>query len=388
MIVWWIALAGAQAADGVAPAVPTDDVAAPAVAAVPLEISGFVKPVFSVVGRTNALPEDRLRVGLVDSKAGLILQGEPVSHWRYKVFFTVGGGTVAALTGARTVDSDNDGAVDDVRTTSTAVLQDLVRESSVSWVPTEGVAFRVGQMPVPFTSTAQSPDTALLFPTRAGPNAVFLADDDLGGLIELDGAGLVQAKAGIFNGTGTGVTGGQRGVLYLLRVDVLPLGEFGFDETNPLRSEPKVGFGVGGIWHPYRSFDSAGFVRVAVNDFRGSASVRAGVAGLTVGAEALHRVQLDDLTQRPVRASGAYAQGGWVLPIALEPIARVGWVVQDATFDPRTTVWIDAGINVYPAFADTERRDRIRVTAAFQSENRLTEGETAQGATMQLLLKY
>lgn len=356
-----------------------------------LELSGFVKPTFSAVSTPAALPEDRIRIGLSSSRAGLTFRGQPLDQWRYKVFFVVGSDTFPALVGAKAVDTDNDGAVDRVDTETRGALGDIVRETSVSWVPSESIGIRAGRMPVPFTSAAQSADVALLFPDRAGPNDLFLADDDLGALLEANVPdGTLAIKAGLFNGTGTGPGGGQRGVLYLARVDLQPLGEFSFDETNPLRSEPKVGIGAGLIWHPYQAFDGVGFSRLQINDLRGSASLRVGLAGLSLSLEGLHRYQLDNLTARPIIASGAYVQGGWRLPSAIEPIGRIGWAAEDRSFAPRTTLWLEGGFNLYPAFGneDESLRDDVRMTFVYQGENRITEGEFAHGAVASVVLSF
>ena len=354
-------------------------------------LRGFVKPVFSAVVRTSALPRDELNIGLASSKAGITLRGKPLDHWRFKVFFVVGADTFPALTRAKAIDTDNDGAVDRVDTASRGALGDIVRETSVTYKPSGGFQVRAGRMPVPLTSTAQSADVSLLFPDRAGPNQLFLADDDLGALAEMNTArSTVLAKMGVFNGTGTGSSGGQRGILYLARLDLQPLGAFTFDEVNPTRTEPRLGLGAGLIWHPYRSFDGVGFARVRVNDLRATVSLRAGIAGFTVAMEGLHRHQIDDLTSRPVVASGAYIQAGWRLPIALEPIGRLGWAAEDRSFDPRTTVWTEGGFNVYPALGagPEARRNALRLTLVYQGEHRITEGESAHGAVGALVLRY
>ena len=368
-------------------AIAQDDVETPSA----LEVSGFVKPVFSAVVLGSELPRDRLTVGLTSSAAGITFSGQPLDQWRYKAFFVLGAATFPALVSADVVDTDNDGAVDRVETSSQGALGDIVRETSVTWVPGSGFQIRAGRMPVPFTSAAQSADVALLFPDRAGPNDLFLADDDLGALVETQAPdGLVLAKAGVFNGTGTGSRGGQRGVLYLARIDLQPLGAFAFDETHPLRTEPRIGFGASVIWHPYRAYDGVGYPRLNINDLRISASVRVGVAGLSLAVEGLHRHQFDDLTSRPVTASGAYVQGGWRLPIAVEPIGRLGWAAEDRSFDPRITVWTEGGFNLYPALRTAEGalRQDIRVTLVYQGEHRLTEGESAHGAVAALVLGF
>ena len=356
-----------------------------------VRVEGFVKPVFSALVRTASLPEEQLDIGLTSSRAGVILDGEALPHWQYRVFFVVGSPTFEALTAARAVDSDNDGVVDQVGTRSRGALGDIVRETSLSWVPSSGFRIRAGRMPVPFTSAAQSADVALLFSERAGPNELFLADDDLGALAEArTRGGTVLAKAGVFNGTGTGSRGGQRGVLALARIDLQPLGDFAFDETNPARTEPRLGLGASVIWHPYRGFDGVGFPRVQVNDLRASVSLRAGVAGFTLALEGLHRQQTDNLTNRPVVASGAYAQAGWRLPVGLEPIGRVGWSAEDRAFDPRVTVWTEGGFNLYPALGhpDPARRNDMRLTIAYQGEHRLTEGESAHAGVLSGVLRF
>ena len=313
-----------------------------------LQLSGFVSPQFTGTVRPNAVPEDRLNAGLSATRAGITFSGEPDDRWAFKTYLLVGGDTFAAVTGVSTVDTNNDGDIDRVSTTTQGALGQIVREASVTFQPVEVFGIRVGRMPIPFTSQAQSPDTALLFPQRSGPNTIFLADDDLGGLLELDVDGVVLASAGLFNGTG-------------------------------------VGGGL--VWNPYTSYDSAGYEDVNVSDFRGSASVRMAVAGFSVSGEVLRRYQIDDLTHRPVEATGAYGQAGWLLEFGLEPIFRMGWVAEDQSFDPRTTIWTDAGMNIYPGF-DGDNPDAVRFTLQYLSENRVTEQEVARGISARAQVKW
>ena len=217
-----------------------------------LEINGFVSPQFTGTVRPDAVPEDRLTAGLSATRAGITFRGEPDDRWAFKTYLLVGGDTFDAVTRVSAVDTDNDGSVDRVSTSTMGALGQIVREASVTFKPVEVFGIRMGRMPIPFTSQAQSPDTALLFPQRSGPNSVFLADDDLGGLLELNVDGIVLASAGLFNGTGVGAgRSSSQGAMFLGRLDVNPLGDFAFDETAGFSAPFRLGFGAGLAWNPY-----------------------------------------------------------------------------------------------------------------------------------------
>ena len=354
-----------------------------------LQISGFVSPQFTGTVRPDAVPEDRLVAGMGNSVAGVTFEGEPDERWAFKTYLQFAAADAfPAVTSVTAVDNDNDGNVDRVATTTAEAIGTLVREVSITYNPVEVFGIRVGRMPIPFTSQAQSPDTALLFPQRSGPNSVFLADDDLGGLLELDVDGIVLASAGLFNGTGVGAgRSSNQGALILGRVDVNPLGDFAFDEIAGTDAPFRVGIGGGVAWNPYTSYDSAGYEDVHVSDFRGSASLRMAVAGFSVSGEVLRRYQIDDLTHRPVEATGAYGQTGWLLAFGLEPIFRMGWTADDQSFAPQTTIWTDAGVNLYPGF-DGDNPDAVRFTVQYLSENRVTEQEVARGIAARALVQW
>ncbi len=347
-----------------------------------LEITGFVQPSFLVQVTPSAVPRDRLTFGLRDSKAGITFAGQPLPQWRYKAFLSIGA-PVSVVRDISFVDTNDNGFVNSIDVARASVVSDIVREISVTWAPSAGAQIRAGQMPVPLTATAQSADARLLFPNRANPNRRLLADDDLGVLFEAQAPeGVVSTKIGVFNGRNLpGRRSGERGLAYLARVELAPLGELSYDEVDPLRSEVRFSLGAAVIWNPYRVFDSVGFSQSRVNDIRGSVSARLSLLGFTLAAEALHRYQLDTLSERPVIATGAYTQASWRLPLALEPIGRVGWVAEDRSFDPRTTIWGAGGFNVYPAFGneDRDRRDKVRFGLVYEVQRRVTEGETIQG---------
>ena len=361
----------------------------------PVELSGFVSPGFAIIVRPNGVPEDRLSAGLSGSRAGVVFAGNPLDHWSFKTYLLVGGDSVDVLTAVSQTDLDSDGVPDSIESSTATVAREIVRETSVTWSPRSAFGIRLGRMPIPFTSQAQTADTALLFSSRAGPAEVFVSDDDLGGLVEFDlGEGIFLASGGLFNGTGLGAGAGDAlGVLYMARMDLQPLGSFGFDETRSGSGSDvglpfRIGVGGGVIYHPYTTWDSAGYADVSVADFRGSASARAAIGGFSVATEILYRYQEDSLTHRPVEASGTYGQVGWLLPMGVEPIFRLGHVTEDMSFDPRLTNWAEAGMNYYPNYRSGDIPDAVRFTLQLLSENRVTERDLARGIATQIQMKW
>jgi len=266
----------------------------------------------------------------------------------------------------------------------------VLREAYVGWHDTDG-RFRVhmGRMRIPFTSQASTSDTDLMFPGRAGPNEVFLQGTDLGGQGSAYlGDGQLKLRAGVFNGTGHGVAdNSQRSVLYAARVDIEPLGNVDHSETNLNRGPLRLGLGAGVLWHPYSSFDAAGEPAVSFSDTRGSLSFVLSGKGLHLQVEALGRVQRDTLTARPLWATGAYAQVGALVWDRVEPVARLGGVRADMSFDPRDTLWTDVGINAYPRLPE-EGSAPVRLGLHYLGEHRVTEGEQAHGLSFQAQVQW
>ena len=345
-----------------------------------IRTNGYIAPQFQAVFRPDARPVDQERIGMSGSKAGLIFNGTVTPLWRFRVHFVVGGDTINALTVAEPVDVDNNGTTDAIYTQSKPALSNMVVESSITYVPHEAVQFNLGRMRIPFTSQAQSPDTDLMFPERAGPNATFIRGSDMGGMVKtnfLDER--ILASAGVFNGISTNLFDSQRrGVLYTGRLDINPLGSFGFSETSEWKGPFRLGLGSGIIHNPYTAFDGAGYPTVGVTDTRWTASSRIAFYGLYLSGEFLMRQQLDSMSSRPEWATGWYGQAGWHLPRGLEPMFRMGEATVDESFDPRKTRWIDAGMNFYPA-PKAKRTDQVKLTLQYLREERIDENETAQG---------
>jgi len=350
---------------------------------------GYVSPHFQSVSRPNARPADQSRVGMTQSKAGLIFRGKIVPVWHFNIHFVVGSDTFDALTQASPVDDDNDGTTDSVYTQSRSASGNMIVESTITYKPIKQFQMKLGRMRIPFTSQAQSPNTDLMFPERSGPNETFLSGSDMGALAKTDLLDeRILASAGIFNGTSTGLFGTQRqSVLYTSRIDINPLGSFGFSETSEWQGPFRLGVGGGLIHNPYTAFDNNGYPTVGVTDTRWSASGRIAFYGLYVVGEYLSRQQLDSMSSRPEWATGWYGQAGWHLPMGIEPMFRMGEASVDESFDPRKTQWLDAGMNFYPALK-AKRADQVKLTAHYLREDRVDENETAQGLSMRAQVSW
>ena len=317
---------------------------------------------------------------MTSSKAGIIFKGRVVPVWHFNVHFVVGGETIEALTRATPVDADNDGTTDTVYTESSSATGNMIVESTITYRPADQFQLKLGRMRIPFTTQAQSANTDLMFPERSGPNETFLSGSDMGALAKTDLLDeRILASIGVFNGTSTGLFSSQRrSILYTSRIDLNPLGSFGFSETGEWQGPFRFGVGAGLIHNPYTAYDGDGYPTVGVTDTRWSLSGRIAVYGLYVVAERLSRQRLDSMSSRPVWASGWYGQAGWHLPMGLEPMFRMGQATLNESFEPRQTKWLDAGLNIYPA-QKAKRADQVKLTIHYLKEDRVDENEIAQG---------
>jgi len=351
---------------------------------------GYVSPRFQAVFRPEARPVDRQRIGVSKSKAGLIFAGTVVPDWKFKVHFVVGSDPVMALTSATAVDENNDGETDAISGGYAPVVQNMVVESVVEYAPVDGFRAKFGRMRIPFTTQAQSANKDLMFPERAGPNEAFLSGSDMGALTQLNVLdGRIKALAGVFNGTSTNVFNSNRqGVMYTGRIDLNPLGDFGFSETGEWAGPLLFGIGSGIIHNPYVAHDSAGYPTVSVRDTRLSVSARVSIYGLYVVGEYLNREMLDSMSSRPEWGSGWYGQAGWHLPRGIEPMFRIGESTIDESFDPQRTKWLDSGVNIYPAARRAKRADQVKITLHYLNEHRVDEGEKAQGFSTQVQVSW
>ncbi len=351
--------------------------------------SGYLQPTFGVTHLPDATPRDRWQAGLESSAAGIEIHGTPFEAFSFVVHAIVGDGSFDAVARVTAVDGDEDGNVDAVETETSPVLGVALEEASVAYRPFDGLLAKAGRMRVPFTAQHQSPATALLFRTRSGANDAFLSGPDHGLLLTyLPDSEVVRAAVGVFNGDRLSESpSDERGIAYALRADLHPLGAFPFDEFDHERGGLRVGIGAGLLYHPTMRYDETGFGGRRVDDLRLAASLRAAYRGAYLQGELLRRHARDRLLDRPEAASGGYLQAAWLLPLGLEPAARIGATVEDRETSPRRVEYQEAGLTWYPRHQD-ERIDSLKISAQYRGEDRVTEEERADGFTLGVQLLW
>lgn len=369
-----------------------------------LTISGYVQPQFTYRVRLGGRARDQREIGAGDTRAGLIFAGEPLPRWGYTIHVVIGGQLVNAVTDADAVDSNGDGNVDDVAVKRQPVAGLFVEKLSARWRPVDlrdrgrfASGFRVdlelGQLRIPFTAQNRTMNFALMFPGRSVQNDLFLSGTDLGALLQLGALDdRIEASAGVFNGTGLAISrSNERGALVSGRVDINPLGGFAFAEGDLDRGKPRFGLGGGLLYFPSRQFDAAGSdTRTQARDLRASASARLAARGFYLQGEYFRRQRTDSLSSRPLIHHAAYVQASYFIPLprrtGLAPGGRFGWTTTDVRVSPRTSFQGEAGLSFY--IANAERPDGVRVLALYQAERRVTEHQRADGATVQVQLRF
>ncbi|MBC8073131.1 MAG: hypothetical protein IAG13_32715 [Deltaproteobacteria bacterium] len=369
-----------------------------------LRISGYVQPQFTYRVRDDARPRDRRELGAGSTRAGLVFSGAPLRRWSYTIHVVLGATLINTITRVDVVDDDGDGTVDGVATRAEPVPGLFVEELSVRYRPVDAkrsdrdaslvhLDLKLGQLRIPWTVQQKVFNAALMFPRRSAPNDVFLFGTDLGALASLGVLeDRVELSAGVFNGTGLAVQrSNERGALYSGRLDINPLGGFAYNEGDLERERFRFGVGTGALYFPSRLYDDAGNdTGTRARDLRVSASLRMSVRGFYVQAEYLRRQRTDALSSLPRISQGAYVQSSMFVALPRElgiaPIGRFGWTTTDQRVSPRTVLYGEAGVALY--LGNEERRDALRVLVQYLGEARRSEHERADGASMQLQLRF
>jgi len=359
------------------------------------ELHGYVQPQFGIRHRPQALPRDRWEYGGLSTRAGLMVSGAPVSSVSYLVHLSLDVRSLLVLTGVDLVDTNGDGTVDNLYVTRSAATRTIFEEVTVTYRPFEFLSLRMGAMRIPFTVASRSANTALMFPNRPSANEVFQSGSDQGVLASTKfWEGRLGASVGVFTGTSLGLAptnADARGLVYSLRADASPLGKLPDAETDFRREGFRFGVGVGGLLRNGSLYTRTGYELADTRDVRASASLRIAFHGLFVQAEALRRLLTDNVTARPNQASGAYAQSSFFFPlgdkVGLAPIGRVGFTTEDEATLPRTTIYVEGGLSLFPAI-DLERPETVRLLVQYQGERRVTDDESAHGAVVQAQILF
>lgn len=125
-----------------------------------------------------------------------------------------------------------------------------VRDAYVEWLGLRDLSIRAGQMKVPFSRERIISSSALELVDRSNVNAELNMDRDVGVTLfsrDLFGARkTLRYSLGLFGGDGRNRTADRAGLLWVARVEALPLGDFddyvGADLEHA--AKPKLSFGV------------------------------------------------------------------------------------------------------------------------------------------------
>ena len=344
-----------------------------------VEIGGYIQPQFGMRYRPGAVPRDRTDYSGEQARAGLTVVGKPIPTVGYDLHVSVAVGAFSSGTEQAEAADISGVSVD---------------RAAVDWDPTPHIGISVGQMRIPFTVEGQISNTELMFPNRSAASDVFVQGSDIGALARLAVRDKkMRITGGVFNGTTptTASEASASGPLFSLRADIDPMGQMENGGRDTRGGDVRFGFGAGVVYYPSTSFDEAGFAGTKMRDLRGALSVRAAFKRIYFQAEVMRRQRTDSLSNRPLIATGGYGQGSYYVPlkdgIALSPIGRIGWTVEDKSFDPRETLWTEAGATLHFR-GDKLRADDLQLTLQYLGEHRLTERESAHGLVAQLRLRW
>lgn len=379
-------------ADGGAPAAAAKDTG-PSLTRV--ELQGYVNVGVGMTGRPGALPRDRITYGLRSSVAGIILRGNPFEHFSYTVHFGINPEAIRLVTDVDLVNVSGDGRVINSTTRGRRVTFVPVEEVSIAYAPIEELEIKAGHFYMPFSPGAAVLITSQMFPTRPGPTQIFMTGADQG---IMTSAALLDRRIlfalGAYNGSSLGLALPQTtalGPAYSFFFDVHPLGKMPRVEGDPNRGPFRFALGGGAIYRTGVLFDTTGYESTRFREVRLDAAVRASFLGVFLQGEVLRRLQTDELSLRPLSATGAYVQGSYFQPlgdkIAIAPLARYGVVTQDEGFAPRTITEIEAGIAFYPR-ADLAEPNKLRFILQYDGEIRQPEDEIAHGAVLHGQLRW
>lgn len=174
-----------------------------------------------------------------------------------------------------------------------------MRDAYLEWLEVRDLSVRVGQMKVPFTRERRVSSSALELVDRSNVNAELSLDRDAGITLfsnDLFGSGRrLRYNAGVFGGDGRNRTADRAGLLWVARVEALPLGDFDdYTGADLEHSEkPKLSFGLATAYNQStvraRSTLSETFTTGTVDYKHATADLHAKWLGFSLHGEAVYR---------------------------------------------------------------------------------------------------
>jgi hypothetical protein len=376
-------------------------------------LAGYLQPAFGVRVRDTEIPRDRVEVGALGSRVGIVVT--PVGDgkggtgsgtgtaaggaWGYTLHLAFDLGRTQVAEAVSLVDADHDGSADSVFATRKSFIETLVEEASIRYRPASALTFKAGLLRVPFSVGHRSANFALMFPTRPGVNDVFVSGSDRGVLMTATlGPPYLTVAGGVFDGSS--LVAGQpqrtraetiRGPLFTARVDATPLGPLAPREADLERGPLRFGLGIGALYRPSTIYDATGYGAVSSRDFRVAASAVLAVRGLYIQGEILRRQLTDGLSSRPDGATGYYVQANYFARLTpgfgVAPLVRGGHTQTETYTRTRSAFLVEGGVSFFPR-AMAAAVDSVRLSLLYQGEFRTTEATTAHGGTAQLQLLF
>lgn len=355
-----------------------------------VDVSGYVLPQFQVVRLSSALPRDQTQYGAKGTRAGFAIYGSPWADFTYVAHI------VLAPAGVEDVNLLSTSAAPSFGFTIPATGATIdFEEVSLGYRPQSWVLVKAGIMRLPFSVAQLTPIPMQMFPFRPPVTGDIQSGADASVLASFRPFGeklLLNAGAFLGQSLGGAVSSGQsvRGPAFLASVAAQPLGPMSMREGDESRGPLRIALGVGTIYRRATAFDPTGYEASSFNDVRIAGWARASYRGFYAQAEYLRRNRNDDVSGRPNRSEGFYAEASYFVPagsIGFGPLARAGQIKTSAEFAPRTFRSLEAGIAFYP-HARQKEPERLRILLEYYLAHTSPLDETQHEGLAQLQLMF
>ena len=112
--------------------------------------------------------------------------------------------------------------------------------------------------------------------------------------------------------------------------------------------------------------------------------------GFYLQGEFIRRQVTDNLSSRPFISTGSYGQLSYTIPktktFFVGPSGSFGWTASEQAVNALNRYYTTDGISLF--IPNEQRLDAIRVSLLYQAEWFVDEGQSAQGGTLQVQVKF